>query len=52
MKDDQHIYYREFLLPESALARIFVRNFHTQSAVEALLDQKGFNNVKCEIVKY
>ena len=52
MKDDQHIYYREFLLPESALARIFVRNFHTQSTVEALLDQKGFNNVKCEIVKY
>jgi len=50
--DDRHIYYREFFLPESALTRIFVRNFHAQSAVEALLDRKGFENVKCEILKY
>lgn len=49
--DDRHIYYREFFLPESALTRIFVRNFHAQSAVEALLDRKGFENVKCEILK-
>lgn len=51
-RDDRHIYYREFFLPESALTRIFVRNFHAQSAVEALLDRKGFENVKCEILKY
>lgn len=51
-KDDRHIYYREFFLPESALTRIFVRNFHAQSAVEALLDRKGFENVKCDILKY
>nr|DAS10145.1 MAG TPA: Protein of unknown function (DUF2971) [Caudoviricetes sp.] len=51
-RDDRHIYYREFFLPESALTRICVRNFHAQSAVEALLDRKGFENVKCEILKY
>ena len=51
-RDDRHIYYREFFLPESAMTRIFVRNFHAQSAVEALLDRKGFENVKCEILKY
>nr|DAN15974.1 MAG TPA: Putative abortive phage resistance protein AbiGi, antitoxin [Caudoviricetes sp.] len=51
-KDDRHIYYREFFLPESALTRIFVRNFHAQSTVEALLDRKGFENVKCDILKY
>ena len=52
MKDDRQIYYREFFLPESALIRIFVRNIHAQSAVKALLEQKGFENVKCEILKY
>lgn len=51
-RDDRHIYYREFFLPESALTRIFVRNFHAQSAVGTLLDRKGFENVKCEILKY